>query len=351
MKGATRSRRGGCKRQVPDWLALVVAGMLWGPTVGGEAAELYAGQGLAPVRNFQPLQGLSLQMPVDDALPLKRGQLSVRANFAETSTILRETVATGNAILKFAQLRSALDIRYGSAMENVEVGFELASFYRRSSGLDGLITAVEALVGRPAPIRQQLKNQGYAYSLGAGNTVINPPNDAFGLTDLVLHAKALLVAEGTYVPAMSVRVAFNVPVGDRTRAFGTGVTDVGVGLSLQKAFWNRVALYVNLNEVLPTGHYLGLALRGYFTTVTGVEFMVTPKFSVTGQFDYYQSPFGNTGLKLLDNGVTEAVLAFGYRFTPSLLWQIYGVENLDFIRDSAADLTLGTALTYRFSQK
>ncbi len=340
------------KRQGSGWpVRSVLLVMLLGPPVGADAAEIYVGQGLAPIRNFQPLQGLSLQMPVDSAMPLKSGELSLRANFAETSTILRESNATGNAILKFGQLRSAFDIRYGTAMEGVEVGLELASIYRHSSGLDGLVTAVESLVGRSTPLRKQLKTTGYAYSLGVGNTLLNPPNDTFGLTDIVLHAKALMVAEGRYAPAMSLRVAFNVPVGDRTRAMGTGITDLGVGLSLQKTFWNIVAIYVNLNEVLPTGHYLGLALRGYFTTVTGVEFMTTPKFSITGQFDYYQSPFGNTGLKLLDHGVTEAVLAFGYRFTPNLLWQIYGVENLDFIRDSAADFTLGTALTYRIPQK
>ncbi|TAL10378.1 MAG: DUF3187 family protein [Nitrospirae bacterium] len=326
--------------------------LVLGPSVGADAAELYIGQGLVPVRNFQPLQGLSLQMPVDSAMPLRSGELSLRAHVAETSTILRETTGTGtSAILKFGQLRSAFDIRYGTAMEDVEVGLEFASLYRHSSGIDGLVLAGESLTGQSAPIRQQLKKQGYAYSVGGGNTSLNPPNDAFGLTDIVAHVKALMVAEGMYIPATSLRVALKVPVGDRSRAFGTGVADLGVGLSLQKTVWNRVGLYVNLNEVLPTGHYSGLALRGYFTMVTGVEFMATPKFSITGQFDYYQSPFGNTGLKLLDRGVTEAVLAFGYRFTPTLLWQIYGVENLDFIRDSAADFTIGTALTYRIPSK
>ena len=346
------SRRTQGMRRSVGWPALgMLLGMLLGPSIGADAAELYIGQGLVPIRNFQPLQGLSLQMPVDSAMPLKSGELSLRTNVAETSTILRETTATRTALLKFGQLRSAFDIRYGTAMEDVEVGLEFASLYRHSSGLDGLVTAVENMAGRPAPLRQQLKHQGYAYSVGGGNTVLNPPNDAFGLTDIVAHVKTLLVAEGKYAPATSLRVALKVPVGDRTRAFGTGVADLGVGLSLQKTVWNRVGLYVNLNEILHTGHYSGLALRGYFTMVTGVEFMATPKFSIMGQFDYYQSPFGNTGLKLLDHGVTEAVLAFGYRFTPNLLWQIYGVENLDFIRDSAADFTLGTALTYRISQK
>jgi hypothetical protein len=322
-------------------------------SVGAHAEDLYVGQGLASGRNFQPLQGLSLQMPVDTAIPLKPGELVIRGQFTETSTALLETEPTGNGVLKDAQLTTTLALRYGTPIQNVEVGLELESLYRHSSGLDGLITAVEHLVSRPNGPRGALKNSGYAYSLNSfpGNTSLNPPNDAFGLGDIVVHAKALMVSEGQYTPATSLRVALSVPVGDKSRAFGTGVADVGVGLSLQKTVWDRLALYVNLNEILPTGHYFGLAQRGYFTSVTGVEFMATPKFSIIGQFDYYQSPFGNTGLQLLDNGVTEVVLAFGYRFTPNLLWQIYGVENLDFTTGSAADFSLGTALTYRIPQK
>jgi len=313
------------------------------------AADLFVGQGPVPVRNYQPLQGLSLQMPGDSAIPLKGGEISVRADVAETSTILRETTPTANAVLKFGQFRSALEVRYG-AMENLEVGLELASLYRHSTGLDGLITALERLFDKHAPLRQQLKNAGYNYVINRnGQTVLNGRDDVFGLADAVLHTKSLLVTEGKYVPAVSLRLALKVPIGDQSRALGTGAADLGVGLAFQKTVWNRVGLYVNVNEILPTGHYLGLGLRSYFTSVSGVEFMITPKFSITGQFDYYQSPFGNTGLKIFDRGVTEAVLAFGYRFTPGLLWQIYAVENLDFIRDSAADLTLATVLTYRFT--
>ena len=324
---------------------------LLGLTVAVNAGDLYVGQGLVPVKNFQPLQGLSLQMPVDNAIPLKSGELVLRANFAETSTDLLETSATGNGVLKFGQLTSAFGVRYGTAMENVEVGLQIESIYRHSSGLDGLVTATERLFGRSNGPRDALKHSGYAYSLSVGNTVLNPPNEAFGVSDIVVHAKALMVSEGKYMPAASLRVAVKIPVGDKDRALGTGVADLGVGLSLQKTLWERVNVYVNMNEMLPTGHYLNLALRGYFTSVSGVEFMATPRFSITGQFDYYQSPFGNTGIKLLDRGVTEAVLAFGYRLTPNVLWQIYGVENLDFTKGSAADFTLATVLMYRMPRK
>ncbi|HET8579970.1 MAG TPA: hypothetical protein VFL31_03150, partial [Nitrospiraceae bacterium] len=66
------------------------------------------------------------------------------------------------------------------------------------------------------------------------------------------------------------------------------------------------------------------------------------------QFDFYSSPFHGTGTAILDQGVTEAVAGFSYRLRRNLLWQVYGVENLDFISGSAADFTLSTLVTYRF---
>ena len=76
------------KRWGSGWPALsVLLVVLLVLPVGTHAAERYVGQGLVPVRNFQPLQGLSLQMPVDSAMPLKSGELSLRASFAETSTM------------------------------------------------------------------------------------------------------------------------------------------------------------------------------------------------------------------------------------------------------------------------
>jgi hypothetical protein len=50
----------------------------------------------------------------------------------------------------------------------------------------------------------------------------------------------------------------------------------------------------------------------------------------------------------LDKGVTESAAGFSYRVSRALLWQVYGVENLDFITGSAADFTISTVLTYRF---
>jgi hypothetical protein len=314
------------------------------------ADDLYIGQGLAPVRNFQPIQGLSLQMAGESALPLPKGGLSVRLQVSESSTILQESTPNASGVLKLNQLRPALDLRYG-IFTNTELGIEIASLYHNSGGLDGFITAAESLVDKRAPLRTSLKGMGFAYDISRnGQPVLRGTNGAYGLADTTLSAKTLLVAETNYLPAIALRVALKLPTGDESRAFGTGEWDFGFGLAFQKTFLRRIVVYQNLNGIFPTGHYLGFALRAYMTSMTGVEFMVTPKFSITGQFDYHQSPFDRTGLKLLDQAITEVVLMFGYRFTQHLLWQIYGIENLDFIRDSAPDFTLGTVFTYRLGR-
>ncbi len=38
--------------------------------------------------------------------------------------------------------------------------------------------------------------------------------------------------------------------------------------------------------------------------------------------------------------MTETVLGFSYRIAPQWLWQVYAIENLNFITGSAADFTL-----------
>jgi uncharacterized protein DUF3187 len=329
-------------------LVFLVLGPLLLATPVSAAADLSIGQGLFPVRNFQPIQGLLLQMSGDSAVPARKGELFIRLNVAETATILQEQSATVNVALKLNQLRSTLDVRYG-LLANTEIGLELSSLYNNSGGLDGLIVAVEHILDKPAPIRERLKNSGFAYIVTKnGQTLIHGTNESLGLTDTTLSSKTLLVPEQVFLPAIAIRTALKLPTGDKSRAFGTGVVDLAIGIALQKTLFGRIVVYQNLNGVLPTGHYLGFGLRAYVTSVTGVEWVVTPKFSITGQFDYYQSPFHNTGIRVFDRAVTEGVLGLGYRFSKRLLWQIYAVENFDLTRDVAPDFTLATALTYRF---
>jgi hypothetical protein len=83
--------------------------------------------------------------------------------------------------------------------------------------------------------------------------------------------------------------------------------------------------------------------------LAAIEYLWSENLSITAHFDFYSSPFSGTNSAILDRGITESVLGFSYRVAPHFLWQVYAVENLDFIRGSAQDVTVSTVFTYRFA--
>ncbi|MDE3039886.1 MAG: DUF3187 family protein [Nitrospirota bacterium] len=306
------------------------------------------GFGPFPVRNFQPMQQLVLSMPGDRAAVLKKGVLDVRLELAETATIFRDEVPQSSVTMKFETLRSGLFLRYG-ATERWEVSVEVPVLYRYRGFMDGPIKAVERATTGLSPARNALGNTGYAFNISrGGQTVASGREGAVGLGDSTVMSKYQLVSESESMPALSVRTALKLPTGDEGQFFGSGSPDVGIGLAAEKGFGGRWVLYGNLNGVVPTGRIAGMPLQPTISGLAAVEYLWSENLSFTAQFDYYSTPFHGVGTRVLDKGVTESVLGFSYRVAPHLLWQVYGVENVDFITGSAADFTLSTVLTYRF---
>jgi hypothetical protein len=161
-------------------------------------------------------------------------------------------------------------------------------------------------------------------------------------------SKYQLLQETASMPALSIRTALKLPTGYEGQFFGSGSPDVGFGLATEKGFSGRWVVYANLNGVVPTGRIAGMSLQPTVSGLVAIEYLWSENLSLTTQFDYYSTPFHGSGTRVLDKGVTESVLGFSYRLTQHLLWQGYGVENLDFITGSAADFTLSTLLTYRY---
>jgi len=306
------------------------------------------GFGLFPVRNFNPVQLLFLGIPGDRAAVLPKGALDIRTELAETNTILNEQTATSSARLKLETLRSGLFFRYGLT-DKLEVGIEIPAIYEYRGFLNGLISQTERLTTGLAPPRQQLENTGFAYNVKQnGQTFFKGTQGAFGQGDITLSSKYQLFKESERMPALSARALVKVPTGDSTRFLGSGHADVGLGLAAEKTLLARWIAYANVNGVIPTGRVGGLSVRPYMTGLAAVEYLWTKNFSLVAQFDYYSTPFHDTGFAFLDRGVTEVAAGFNYRLRNNVLWQVYGVENLDFITGSAADFTLSTVMTYRF---
>ncbi|MBK5281060.1 MAG: DUF3187 family protein [Nitrospiraceae bacterium] len=305
------------------------------------------GFGPFPVRNFQPIQQLVLSMPGDRAAVLKKGVLDFRLELAETAGIFRDQSPQASVTMKFETLRSGVFLRYG-ATERWELSVEVPVLYRSRGFMDGPIQAVERATTGLAPARNALSQSGYVFNISrGGRTVASGREGVVGLGDSTVMSKYQLLQETALLPALSVRTAFKLPTGDEGQFFGSGSPDVGFGLAAEKGFGGRWVVYGNLNGVVPTGRIAGIAIQPTISGLVAVEYLWSENLSFTTQFDYYSSPFHGVGTRTLDKGVTESVLGFSYRLTQHLLWQGYGIENIDFITGSAADFTLSTLLTYR----
>jgi hypothetical protein len=309
---------------------------------------LAEGFGPFPVRNFNPFQQLVLNMPGDRAAVLSRGTLDVRLELAETAAVYSEQTAIASAQMKFETLRNGLFLRYG-ATPKLEIGLEVPFLYRYTGFMSGMIQAVERATTGLAPARQALSNVDYIFNVTrGGQQIANGTNGALGLGDSMIQLKYQLLRETSFMPALSLRTAIKLPTGDQSEFFGSGSPDFGFGLAVEKALGTRWILYGNFNGVVPTGRIAGLSLYPTITGIAATEYLWSENLSLTVQFDYYTSPFRHVGLEVFDKGTTELVAGFSYRFAQHWLWQVYAIENIDFITGGAADFTLGLLFTYRF---
>jgi hypothetical protein len=309
---------------------------------------LAEGFGPFPVRNFNPLQQLVLNMPADRAAVLSPGTLDIRLELAETAAVYSENTPNASAQMKFETLRNGLFLRYGLTSK-LEVGFELPFLYRYTGFMSGMIEAVERATTGLSPARSALRNVNYVYNITRnGQQVINGTKGALGLGDSMVQVKYQLVRETSVMPALSLRTAIKLPTGDENEFFGSGSPDFGLGLTVEKALGSRWVLYGNLNGVAPTGRIAGFALYPTIMGMAAAEYLMLENLSLTLQFDYYTTPFRNVGLEVFDKGVSELVAGFSYRFAQHWLWQAYAIENIDFVTGGAADFTLGVLFTYRF---
>ncbi len=324
-------------------LAVSLSVLMWPALVCAD------GFGPFPVRNFQALNLLVLAMPGERASVVNKGTLDVRLELAETSNIARDETDQAVARMKYETLRTGAFLRYGLT-DRFEVAAEIPMLYRWRGFMEGAITTVERATTGVAPARTALKGFGYVFDVRSGSRTLFTGNEGdVGLGDLSLYGKYQVVREGRSAPAIALRMAVKLPTGDESRVFGGGHPDVGVGLALEKTLASRFIVYGNINGVFPTGRIAGLPLQPVVSGLVAVEYLWSNDLSFTAQFDYYSTPYHGTGTQVLDKGVTESVVGFSYRVTQNFLWQVYGIENIDFIRGSAADVTISTLFTYRFA--
>ena len=317
--------------------------------VGQVAASEALTPPYGPLRlvNQQPVQLLFLQQFPDGVTVTPPGHLDVHLNTALTNTLIEEKYEF-SATLDLEMVRSVLDLHYG-LHPRLEVGLDIPLIYTYGGILDHFISGVENTLSHKRPLRRRQVAGEFTYRVSRGNRLfIQGQDDAVGIGDVVVKAKAQLLREQEFLPAVSLRAAVKFPSGDSERAFGSGEVDGGFGFLLQKTLW-RLTFYINGDVTFPGQAFkdVGVSLQPFFGGVMAIEFRVSKPVSLVAQLRGDTRPFHHT-IPILDKRLIQSVLGVNWAITRHLVLQA-GLDEDQFNSVCcSADVSFFLNLTGRF---
>lgn len=283
-------------------------------------------------------------------MTIPQGTHEMALEVVASNIILSEERSKVDAVLKFETIRTSLRLKYG-LRDRLEIGLEIPLLYREGGYLDPFISSIENAFRAVNPNRITFREGtfgGYLIKLD-GKEILSGEDHRWGLGDIVLSAKYLILEEGSKRPAVGIRGAVKLPTGNFDQAFGSGKPDLGMGLVIQKGLGRRWIFYLNQSLIFPIGTFgrTDLKLNSTYAAALDVEYLWTSRISIEGQYNYYTSPFHGTGNHVLDSGASEVVLGLNYKWGPHL-WRLYTIENFANPKGAAADFTLATEVIFHF---
>lgn len=298
--------------------------------------------------NQQPVQLLFLQQFPDGTHVTPPGHLDVHLNTALTNTLVgqqRDFAVT----LDLEMVRTVLDLHYG-IHPHLEVGLDIPLLYTYGGILDSFVLGVERLLtpGRERSMRKRQVTGAFVYQVVRDNRLfIRGQDDALGLGDVVLKAKARLLHEQAFLPAVSLRAAVKFPSGDASRAFGSGEIDGSFGLLLQKTF-GRWTFYVNGDVTFPGQAFddVRVSLHPFFTGVLATEFRLSRPLSLVLQWRGDTRPFHHT-IPILDKRLIETLLGVNWAMSRHVVLQAGLAEDQFNSACCSADVSFFLNLTGR----
>jgi len=190
-------------------------------------------------------------------------------------------------------------------------------------------------------VRVHQEAYNYEYYIRKDNKpLISGKKRCSGIGDLVLRVKGKIWDEGRTLPALSTRVAFKLPTGQKDRALGSGEPDYGFGLLLQKDI-GTITAYLNGDVIFP-GDAFGqenVSLREFYEVMLGVEYTVSSRMSILAQLNYITRPFKDTGLQMLDRRIYDLLLGMHYLTEGGVFIQGGAIEDFNRSWEAGADIT------------
>jgi len=323
-------------------------------------AELEEGfiekSGPITVRNQMPLYLFYLQMPPDVAGVIDRKKFRIDADY----TVSNITVSAFTPVTSLYDIdidlevsRLTLDFRYG-IYDNLEVGLEIPYLSLSRGYLDNFIEGIEDGIGARTPrSRERQGSYEFDYSFVYNNqNLIKKTHSTQGLGDISLTAKWQLSEErGFFWPNISIRSAIKFPTAEKEDLIGSGELDYGLGLLLDKGFFDRFFIYAGCNivKIERPSFFSELGLEEYiYSGMLAGEYFFTKRFSFVTQVTGNSTPYPESQTNVLENQAYELGIGVNYRCKEKsdTLWHFAFTENIKSA--STPDVSFHTGLDWKF---
>ena len=304
-----------------------------------------------PVRNQMPLYLFFLQMEPDRATVVEPNKLDIDAYYTVSNiTVSGFTPQTSMYDIQIdAEVsRFTLDMRYGLS-ENIEAGLEVPYLSLSAGYLDSFVADFEDAIGARTPrsrIRQGSNNFKYTFIYN-NQYLIQRTNASDGLGDIVLKAKYQVAeeSESRFWPNISLRGAVKLPTGDKHDLLGSGEIDYGLGLALDKTFFEKLIIFTGANATFikkPSFFSQLNFSKEIVSGVVGAECLLTDRFSMVLQVSGNSTPYPTTGTNAMDNAGYDIGIGMNYIWKEkrNVSWNFALVENL--VSQSSPDVSFNT---------
>lgn len=308
------------------------------------------------IRNQMPLYLFYLQMIPDKAEVLARNKFVINADYT-VSNITVSAFTPGTSLydieIDLEVSRLNLDLRYG-VYDNLEIGMELPYISLSRGYLDGFIETIEDGIGARTPrSRQRQGSYEFDYSFRYnGKYLIQEKHSSEGLGDMVLNAKyQLLKEDARLIPNISIRSAIKFPTAKKDDLLGSGELDYGVGLLLDKGFFDRFFIYAgaNVSAIEKPSFLSDIGLKNeIYSGMLALEYFFTKRFSFVAQVSGNTTPYPSSDTTPLDNDAYELGLGVNYASEKEdgVSWHFAFTENIKTA--SSPDASFHTGLNWKF---
>lgn len=296
--------------------------------------------GPLPLRNFQPVQQMFLNLPFERASVLARGEIQLYAETAQSNVIATDQ-GTVDAVLKFEQNRSAFGAAVGLGRA-VQCGVEIPFGSRFGGFLDPFIDSVEELFGAFNPERKMFPNNSFGeFRIRRGERVVlHGPRQTWELMDI--HARCQWQFwDHEQGASLALRAAVKAPTGRPAAVWSSGTTDVAAGVAADFPWLGRhLWTYGNVSVVQPIGRATraDLSLNPILQQAFGFEYLLPKGLSLNLQQELYTSPFHGLDSVVLEGTGIELAAGLGWRARGWSV-QLGGVDNVSGVAQTA-DFTL-----------